>query len=405
MYAAARLFTTAVFLWVASVQGENAVDRPSTRATSRTSASCSTAPGTSTSPRTATRPQLPVGADGLVQQNAWAFFPLFPMLARGLMLVTRRTVGGRRARCWRSCWAPARCCRSTGRSSRGAPRAVAARPGLPLATVALVSVFPTAAVLQVGVHRGARAAARRGRAAAAPAPRLRVDGARRRRAGVHAGGRAADGRRRRRARRGPLVVVAPRGRHVHLAHGRRARGRWRVLAAASGLPVARRSAAGSRACRTRTCRRRRRGAGSGRSRRSAAGSTCRSSGSARGRCWWWSVGFALVIAVLVVPAAWRLGNELHAWAAAYVVYIAAVVEPGSSLARFLLLAFPLARGDRGRRHAAPGGPALVVRRRRRAHARPAGAVGPADVAREPGGGLAAVIGARDGAGRSSDRWA
>ena len=50
---------------------------------------------------------------------------------------------------------------------------------------------------------------------------------------------------------------------------------------------------------------------------------------------------ALVVAVLVVPAAWRLGNELHAWAAAYIVYIAAVVEPGSSLARFLLLAFPL----------------------------------------------------------------
>jgi len=48
------------------------------------------------------------------------------------------------------------------------------------------------------------------------------------------------------------------------------------------------------------------------------------------------LSFALVIAVLVVPAAWRLGNELHTWAAAYIVYIAAVVEPGSSLARFLL---------------------------------------------------------------------
>ena len=29
--------------------------------------------------------ELPRGEDGLVQQNAWAFFPLFPMLARGLM--------------------------------------------------------------------------------------------------------------------------------------------------------------------------------------------------------------------------------------------------------------------------------------------------------------------------------
>jgi hypothetical protein len=53
------------------------------------------------------------------------------------------------------------------------------------------------------------------------------------------------------------------------------------------------------------------------------------------------LGSALVIATLVVPAAWRLGSELHAWAAAYIVYIAAVVEPGSSLARFLILAFPL----------------------------------------------------------------
>lgn len=31
---------------------------------------------------------LPHGPDGLVSQNAWAFFPLFPMLARGLMLTT-----------------------------------------------------------------------------------------------------------------------------------------------------------------------------------------------------------------------------------------------------------------------------------------------------------------------------
>ena len=53
------------------------------------------------------------------------------------------------------------------------------------------------------------------------------------------------------------------------------------------------------------------------------------------------LSFALVVAVLVVPAAWRLGRELHAWSAAYLLYIAAVVEPGSSLARFLLLAFPL----------------------------------------------------------------
>lgn len=32
--------------------------------------------------------ELPVGADGRVQQNAWAFFPLFPALARVLMALT-----------------------------------------------------------------------------------------------------------------------------------------------------------------------------------------------------------------------------------------------------------------------------------------------------------------------------
>lgn len=33
-------------------------------------------------------PTLPVGPDGAVQQNTWAFFPLFPALARGLMALT-----------------------------------------------------------------------------------------------------------------------------------------------------------------------------------------------------------------------------------------------------------------------------------------------------------------------------
>jgi hypothetical protein len=54
-----------------------------------------------------------------------------------------------------------------------------------------------------------------------------------------------------------------------------------------------------------------------------------------------AAGAALVVATVVVPAAWRLGRELHAWPAAYLLYIAAVIEPGSSLARFMLLAFPL----------------------------------------------------------------
>ncbi|WP_199422357.1 hypothetical protein [Actinotalea solisilvae] len=32
--------------------------------------------------------ELPLGPDGRVQQNAWAFFPLFPVLARGIMALT-----------------------------------------------------------------------------------------------------------------------------------------------------------------------------------------------------------------------------------------------------------------------------------------------------------------------------
>lgn len=32
--------------------------------------------------------QLPVGADGQVRQNPWAFYPVFPLLARGLMALT-----------------------------------------------------------------------------------------------------------------------------------------------------------------------------------------------------------------------------------------------------------------------------------------------------------------------------
>jgi hypothetical protein len=52
--------------------------------------------------------------------------------------------------------------------------------------------------------------------------------------------------------------------------------------------------------------------------------------------------FALFIALLTSRPARRLGPELHAWPAAYLAYLVGVAEPGTSLARFLLLAFPLA---------------------------------------------------------------
>ena len=179
---------------------------PRAPTTSRSSGASSTPAGTGRSPRTATPPSCPAAT------TAWSSrtrgrSSRCSRCSCARSCGSRGAVGGRRPRCWPSCWVPARCSSSTGPSSGGAPRAVAARPGLPLATVALVSVFPTAAVLQIGVHRVARAAARRDRAAAAAAPGLLVDGARRRRARVHARRRPADGRGGRGARRGALVVA------------------------------------------------------------------------------------------------------------------------------------------------------------------------------------------------------
>lgn len=58
-------------------------------------------------------------------------------------------------------------------------------------------------------------------------------------------------------------------------------------------------------------------------------------------------GWGLTFAVMFGPWAWRLGREVHAWSVAYIGYLAAVIEPGSSLARFLLLAFPLAAATAG----------------------------------------------------------
>ena len=274
---------------------------------------------------------------------------------------------------------------------RGAPRAVAARPGLPLATVALVSVFPTAAVLQVAYTEALALLL----VASALLLLLRRD------YGWMALVVVALGFTRAVALPMAAVVV------VHAAvrwwSSRRGTDTWTwrtgtglaglaLLAAASGLvwPAI---------CGWVT------GVPDGYLQTQESWRGVREVAPFGGWSYvpqfWFEerallvvvLSFALVIAVLVVPAAWRLGNELHTWAAAYIVYIAAVVEPGSSLARFLLLAFPLGGRDRGGGHPPSGGTALVVRCRRRAHALAAGAVGPADVAREPGGGLAAVIGA------------
>lgn len=49
-----------------------------------------------------------------------------------------------------------------------------------------------------------------------------------------------------------------------------------------------------------------------------------------------------VVAALASPAVRALGVELWTWCAAYVLYLAAVLDPFTSLPRFLLLLFPLA---------------------------------------------------------------
>ncbi|GCD21740.1 hypothetical protein CTKZ_33020 [Cellulomonas algicola] len=281
---------------------------------------------------------LPVGEDGLVQQNVWAFFPLFPMLVRGLMVLTTGP------------WyvvAPLTALVLGAAAAvvihrlveRGAPRAVAARPGLPLATVALVTAFPTAVVLQVAYTESLAlllvAAAllllveRRylamsvvvialgfTRAVALPMAAVIV---------VHAAVRWW------RSRRG----------EDHL--GARDVGGLAALAVAAGVS----GVAWPLICGWVT------GVPDGylQTQESWRGLREVQPFGAWGyvsRFWFgeWApwvlvAGFALVVAVLLVPAAWRLGNELHAWPAAYLLYIAAVIEPGSSLARFLVLAFPL----------------------------------------------------------------
>lgn len=90
---------------------------------------------------------LPFGADGAVQQNAWAFYPLYPLLVRGVMTVTGAG------------WVLAAPAASMvlGAAAMlvvyrvvdvGARSAVAARPGLPLATVAILCLYPASPVLQ-----------------------------------------------------------------------------------------------------------------------------------------------------------------------------------------------------------------------------------------------------------------
>jgi hypothetical protein len=338
VYAAARLFTAAVFLWVASLQEQNpwTAEHPSYFPYVGFMFDGSWYRNVAENGYPA---ELPVDASGLVQQNAWAFFPLFPMLARGLMLVTRGP--------WEVV-APllalvlgAGAVLAIHRTVvRGAPRAVEARPGLPLATVALVSVFPTAAVLQVAYTEALALLL----VASALLLLLRRD------YGWMALVVVALGFTRAVALPMAVVVVV----HAAVRWWSARRGddtwTWRTGTGLAGL-TALAVVSGflwPAICGWVT------GVPDGYLQTQESWRGVREVAPFGG--WFYvpqfwfkerallvvGLSFALVIAVLVVPAAWRLGRELHAWAAAYIVYIAAVVEPGSSLARFLLLAFPLA---------------------------------------------------------------
>ena len=311
---------------------------------------------------------LPRGADGLVEQNVWAFFPLFPFLVRGLMELTRGP--------WEVV-APTTALLLGAAAvlvvhrlvAVGAPRAVAARPGLPLATVTLLSVFPTAPVLQVAYTESAALLlvalallllVRRRylatalvvlalgftRPVALPMAAVVV---------VHAAARWWTGR----ARLGAQAPADRRGAQVP-ADGRGAQVPADRFGARDlvGLLVLTASAAVSGVLWPALC-----GWVTGEpdgylqtqeAWRGLREVTPFGAWGYVGRFWFGDgaplvllAAFAFVALCLLVPAAWRLGPELHAWPAAYLLYLAAVVEPGSSLARFLLLAFPLGAATAG----------------------------------------------------------
>ena len=281
---------------------------------------------------------LPHDAQGFVQQNPWAFFPLFPYLARGIMRVTGAP------------WYVAAPILSLVLGTIaavvvyrlievGAPRAIARRPGLPLATVALLAVFPTAVVLQIAYTESLALLL------VATALLLIVQ----RRYGWASLAVLALGFTRAVALPVAVVVVV----HALVRWRASRRGGERLAGSdVAGLGLLAGTAAVSGVAWPLIC-----GWVTGES-----DGYLQTQGAWRGvreiqpfvpwgyvsRFWFhdWAplvlvVGFGLVIACLVVPAAWRLGNELHAWSAAYLVYIAGAIEPGSSMARFLLLAFPL----------------------------------------------------------------
>lgn len=282
---------------------------------------------------------LPRGTDGVVLQNAWAFFPLFPVLVRGLAVLTGGT------------WTVLAPVLSTVlglgallvlhqvvdhamRRPRAAVLDVArsgSRRAVPLLTVAFVATSASAPVLQVGYTESL----------ALLLVCSVLWAVQRERYGAAAVAVVALGLTRAAAPPMLLVVV------VHLVV------RWRALpvrrrvhglglVAVTGLSGLLWPAIAGAVTRT-----------------PEAYTLTQGAWRARGQVvpivpwldvarWllggWGVLALGVLVALLVLALASRpmrrLGPELLAWAIGYPAYLVAVVEPGTSLVRFALLAVP-----------------------------------------------------------------
>lgn len=282
---------------------------------------------------------LPRGADGVVLQNQWAFFPLFPFTARGVMVLTHLP--------WQVV-APLLATVAGGVGmlllyrlvAEGAPRACAAAPHLPLLSVLLVSVFPTSVVLQVGYTESFAlvlilavllAVVRRSYWWAMPA--------------LIALGLT-------RAVAVPMAAVVAVHLGLRVLGQRRGTDRWRadeVLPALLLLPVAAISGVLWPVVT---------GLVTGESDgyvltqeawRGVHEVVPFAAWGYTSQYWFGRFAVVTVMAIIVLflvlwltPAARRLGPELYTWLVAYPLWLAAVVEPGTSEARFLLLAVSFA---------------------------------------------------------------
>ncbi len=282
---------------------------------------------------------LPVDGSGAVVENAWAFFPLYPGLVRVLMQLT----GGpwNVVAPWTSTVLGALAMLVIHRLIQlGAPRAVASYPQLGLASVALLCCLPTAAVLQTAYteslallliasalllvvrHRYAWAALTIlalgfTRAVALPMVVVLV---------VHGLWRLRQSR-----RTGAAIPGRQKGAFVVAVLVTAVSGfAWQWICEwVTGVPGAY----------LLTQEAWRKGVPV-----TPFSGWFRSDAHQFDLPVYVAAGVAVTafVVLMVLPSARRLGAELYTWAVAYPAYLAAVAQLGSSLARFALLAFPLA---------------------------------------------------------------